>query len=116
MTLALHVPGAVGGWLGRLDARWKLAAFAAACLAAAALHELWAVALALAAALALALTAPVRPGWLLRRLAPVTGLLLIFFAGPVFLPRSAEEPWVWGPLALSPRALVGLARVLGKAL
>src|SRR4051812_44491523 len=46
MSMAFDVPGSVGGWMRRLDGRWKLVAIVASCFMVAALHDLLSLTLA----------------------------------------------------------------------
>src|SRR5687768_14341945 len=109
MSLTLHVPGSVDGWLRRRDTRWKLAAFLPACLAVALLKDPGVIALAALGALALALLAQVQPGWLVSRALSIAGMILVFFGWLVFVPRPDDvATWSVGPLAVSPRAVAAL--------
>jgi cobalt/nickel transport system permease protein len=114
MTLALHAPGSVDGWLRHRDPRWKLIAVGAGGIAVASLDRLGPIAVADLLVLILALSTALAPGPLLRRFAPIVGILLVFFGFAVFWPRPDESAWIVGPLRLSPHGAVWLGRVVGK--
>jgi cobalt/nickel transport system permease protein len=114
MTLALHPPGTVDGWLGRRDPRWKLAAVGVGIGVVASLHRLGPIAVADLLVLALALSAMLGPGPLLRRFAPLVGVLVLVFGCAVFWPRPEESTWPVGPLRLSPVGASWLGRIVGR--
>jgi cobalt/nickel transport system permease protein len=116
MTLALHAPGSVDGWLRHRDPRWKLTAVGAGGIAVACLDRLGPIAVADLLVLILALSTALAPGPLLRRFAPVVGILLVFFGFAVFWPRPGESAWIVGPLRLSSHGAVWLGRVVGKTI
>jgi cobalt/nickel transport system permease protein len=114
MTLALHAPGTVDGWLRHRDPRWKLTAALAGCSAIACLDRLGPIAVADLLVFLLVLSNALAPGPLLRRFAPLVGMLLVFFGFALFWPRPDETAWLIGPLRLSPHGAVWLGRVVGK--
>jgi cobalt/nickel transport system permease protein len=114
MTLALHPPGSVDGWLGLRDPRWKLAAVGIGIVAVACLHRLGPIAVADLLVLVLALSAALAPGMLLRRFAPLVGILVLFFGCAAFWPRPEEPTWPVGPLRLSPTGTAWLGRIVGR--
>jgi cobalt/nickel transport system permease protein len=113
MTLALDFPLQTDSPLGRLDPRWKLAAFALAALVAAILQTVPAAVLALAAALALAWLARLPRRWYLTRLGALALVLLLFALPLPFLLRGEGPVWRWGVFQVSEHGLaVALLLVL----
>jgi cobalt/nickel transport system permease protein len=116
MTLRLALPPCADSPLGRLDARWRLAALAPAVLAAAALRTLPAALLALAGALVLAALTRLPLRWYLGRLAPVAAFLALF-AVPLPLILDREGPgWTWGAVHLSRHGFAVGVVLLAKGL
>jgi cobalt/nickel transport system permease protein len=97
-----------------LDPRWKLAAFAAATLAAAVVRTLPAALLALAGALALAAAARLPWAWLLRRLGAVLPFLALLALPLPFLLRGPGPAWEWGPLHASAHGAAAGLRLLAQ--
>ena len=116
MTLALHPPGTVDGWLGLRDPRWKLAAVGIGVVVVSCLHRLGPIAVADLLVLVLALSAALAPGPLVRRFAPLVGFLVLFFGFAVFWPRQDESAWLLGPLRLSPIGATWLGRIVGRTI
>jgi cobalt/nickel transport system permease protein len=115
-TLPLQAPSLAASPLGRLDPRWKQAAFLLAAFAFTALESLGPCVVALAGALALVLLARLPLRWYLARLAPVT-LLLIPFAGVLPFVATGDGPtWSIGPIGLSEPGVIAAARLCLKAI
>jgi cobalt/nickel transport system permease protein len=114
MTLAFHVPGAVDSWMRRLDARWKIAAFAVAIVGAACARDLGSQFLGAACALGLAITAGIAIDRLQARVLPIVLLLLLFFGWDIFRPRSGEMTWLFYGLPVSRLGLVILLAMIAK--
>jgi cobalt/nickel transport system permease protein len=116
MTLRLTLSLAPPSWLTRWDARWKLAAtlIAVLCLA---LLRAWPVALGgLAIALGVTFAARLsRRDWL-RRVGPLTLVLLLFLVWVPLVPRSGEDGVPAMGLRLSPRGLRWVAALLSKTI
>ncbi|MCS6849583.1 MAG: cobalt ECF transporter T component CbiQ [Gemmataceae bacterium] len=88
-------------WLGRRDARWKLAGVLLAAVVATSLHRLFTSGIALIAASLLVAVARLPSWWLRERLAVVGWLI-----GPMvlllpWLPAGAGPVWHWGAVRLS---------------
>jgi cobalt/nickel transport system permease protein len=116
MTLALEFPVCSDSPLGRLDARWKLAALLIATLIAAFLRTLPAALAAAAGALVLVVLARLPARWLLWRLGSVALVLGFFVLWLPFVRPNGEMPWQLGLLALSPSGVQLAALLLLKAL
>jgi cobalt/nickel transport system permease protein len=116
MTLAIHAPGTVDGWLRHRDPRWKLAAVGLGCLGVAPLHRLGPIAVADLLAILLALSTAIGPRPLVRRFAPLVGLLLLVFGLAIFSSRPDETAWNIGPIRLSPHGASWIGRVVGKTI
>jgi cobalt/nickel transport system permease protein len=116
MTLAIDAPVWGDSLLGRLDGRWKLAAFSVLVLSTAFLQTLPAAVAAAAGAVALAVVARIRWSWLLRRLGGVALALLFFLAWLPFTYPEAGTRWRLGVISISPAGLVLALLLLLKAL
>jgi len=114
MTLAFHVPGSTDGWLRRLDARWKIAAFMVAIAGASCATGLDSVFLAAAAAIALARCGCVSSRRLYARIVPIVSLLIVFFGWAVFRPRPGEITSNFYGVPLSRFALAMLFAIVCK--
>jgi cobalt/nickel transport system permease protein len=114
MTLAFHAPGSVDGWLRRLDARWKIAAFTVAIVGAACASQMGGAFVVAAFALALARAGGVSGGRLFMRVASVAGLLVLFFIWDVFRPRPGEMTWLFYGWPVSRLGFVALFVLVGK--
>jgi cobalt/nickel transport system permease protein len=98
--------------LGRLDARWRLAALLVAILAAAVVRALATSGLALAGALLLAALAHMPWRWYIARLTAAGALILLFVVPlPLLVPRL-EGVQLAGVILLKSLALFSLACVL----
>jgi cobalt/nickel transport system permease protein len=116
MTLALATLPSLDSPLGRLDARWRLAALLGAATAAAAVRSLPAAAAALVGAWLLALVARLPAVWYFQRLAGVAAVLLLFAAPLPFLLEGPGPSWQWGPVHVWAHGLVAAGTLLAKAL
>jgi cobalt/nickel transport system permease protein len=101
MTLGFSPPPTLDSPLRRLDPRWKLAAFAPAVAAAAAVQTLTGALAALAGSLLLALFGRLRWRCYLGRLAALAGLMTLFVLPMPFLVSGNAPLWAWGPLQVS---------------
>lgn len=116
MSLALHVPGSADGWLRHIDARWKIAGVFALVVGIACLSDWPATFVAAGLAIILARSAGIGLGRLTLRLAPIVGMLLLFFGWAVFRPRPDDHPWTLFGLPISPAAGRILLILVGKAI
>jgi cobalt transport protein ATP-binding subunit len=99
MSAALALPPYTDSPLGRLDARWRLAALVAAGLTVPALRTLPTAASALVGAVILAATARLPRNWAAARLG---SLLLVLVPFALWLPFAGAPPgWRLGPVWLS---------------
>jgi cobalt/nickel transport system permease protein len=110
MTLAFDPPPAVDSPLARLDPRWKLAAFAVAAAAAAAVQSPGPAVAALGGALLLAVVARLPPRWFAGRLLALAAALAPF-AIVMPLVQGAAGARLAGLLAAKATAVVTLALV-----
>jgi cobalt/nickel transport system permease protein len=101
MTLALDALPNLDSPLGRLDPRWKLAAFLLAVVAIVLLQTLAAATGALAGALLLAAVSRLPPRWLLVRLGGMALFLALFTVWLPFLLHDNGLIWKLGPLSVS---------------
>jgi cobalt/nickel transport system permease protein len=116
MTLALDFPHCGQSVIGRLDPRWKLAAFMLAALSTALLRTLPPALAAGAATFMLVLAARIPLGWLLARLGGVALALAFFLAWLPFLHHGTESSWQLGWVSLSPDGLALAVLLSVKAL
>jgi cobalt/nickel transport system permease protein len=102
--------------VGRLDARWKLAALVLAAAAVAGLSGLAPAAAALAGAVLLAALGRLPLRWYLRRLGAVAGFLVLF-AAPLPLLLGGRGPgWQLGPVQVSAYGLTVALVLCAKGL
>lgn len=90
MTLAFHVPGAADGWIRRLDSRWKIATIAILVAGVLSVSQATLGLGILVAVVVIAISGGVAPGALFRRIAPVAGMILVFFS-PTLLTTPANN-------------------------
>jgi cobalt/nickel transport system permease protein len=96
MTLAFDFPQCSASPLGRVDARWKLAALVIAAAVAALERTLLPSLLSLMLALALAVVGRLPARWYLRRLSAVLGLLVVFALWlPFLVPGDGWDIGAW---------------------
>jgi cobalt/nickel transport system permease protein len=102
--------------LTRLDARWKLAACLVAVGAVSCLRDLTVLSMALATSLGVAIAARLPVNWLLRRMAGLALILMLFSIWTPFIyPANATTIEV-GPITMSKQGLESAARLCLKSL
>ncbi len=116
MTLAYDTSASADGPLRPIDSRWKIAAVAIAIVVNACLTTPFGIVGGAAVAIAWTLDAGVSGRTLLRRLLPIVGMLLLFFAWPILWPGTDETPWHILGLPISPRAVLTLVATVGRTI
>ncbi len=101
MTLVFHPPPATTSPLGRLDARWKLAAVAVAASCAAAVRTPLSAVAFWPRAVLLAILGRLPWRWCAARLGPVLLFVAVFAVPLIFLPGKDAAVWKVGPASLS---------------
>ncbi len=116
MTLSFDLPRSSASLLGRLDARWKLAALLLAATVATTLQTVPPALAAVSGAWLLAALARLPLRWYLLRMGVVLLLLALFVGFLPFVAHANETPWLLGPVELSPRGVELAALILLKAI
>jgi cobalt/nickel transport system permease protein len=116
MTLNLDQPRCYQSLLGRLDARWRLAALVLAALCVALLNEFSPALTGLFLAIALAALCRIPWGWLGRRLGALTLFILVFVGWLPWLQPEGGQSLRVGPLSLSAPGVMLALTILCKSL